>query len=178
MSRTKEDRVKVIRGGTVVTASDAGPADVLIDGETIAAVGRIGDVDAEVIDATGCYVLPGAIDNHTHMKMPFGGTWSIDDYDTGTQAAAAGGTTSIVDFSIQVHPDGLLQSLEEWQGRAAGTAHVDYGFHMAITNANDATIDDMPAMTEAGVSSFKLFMAYKGELMTRDDALMATMDRA
>ena len=85
--------MKVIRGGTVVTASDAGPADVLIDGESIAAVGRIGDVDAEVIDATGCYVLPGAVDPHTHLKMPFGGTWTIDDYDTGTQAAAAGGTT-------------------------------------------------------------------------------------
>ena len=112
--------MKVIRGGTVVTASDAGPADVLIDGETIAAVGRIRDVDAEVIDATGCYVLPGAIDNHTHMKMPFGGTWSIDDYDTGTQAAAAGGTTSIVDFSIQVHPDGLLQS--STSGRAGPRA--------------------------------------------------------
>ena len=154
--------MRVIRGGTVVTASDAAPADVLIDGETIAAVGRIGEVDAEVIDATGCFVLPGAVDNHTHMKMPFGGTWSIDDYDTGTQAAAAGGTTSIVDFCIQVHPDGLKQSLEEWQGRAEGTAHVDYGFHMAITNANDATVADMAGIVESGVTTFKVFLAYRG----------------
>src|SRR6476619_8116260 len=119
--------MKVIRGGTVVTASDAGPADVLIDGETIATVGRGGDVNAEVTDATVCYVLPGAVDPHTHLKMPFGGTWSSDDYDTGTQAAAAGGTTCLVDFALQVHPDGLRSSLEEWQGRAEGTAHVDYG---------------------------------------------------
>src|SRR6476646_1496681 len=121
--------MKVIRGGTVVTAADATLADVLIDGETIAAVGSVGDVDAEVIDATGCFVLPGAVDPHTHLKMPFGGTWSIDDYDTGTQAAAAGGTTCLVDFALQVHPGGLRSSLEEWQGRAGGTAQIDYGFH-------------------------------------------------
>ena len=83
--------------------------------------------------------------------MPFGGTWSIDDYDTGTQAAAAGGTTCLVDFALQVHPGGLRSSLEEWQGRAEGAAHVDYGFHMAITNADEATIADMPAMVEEGV---------------------------
>ena len=112
--------MKVIRGGTVVTAADATLADVLIDGETIAAVGDVGDVDAEVIDATGCFVLPGAVDPHTHLKMPFGGTWSIDDYDTGTQAAAAGGTTSIVDFALQMHPDGL--STRSPSGRAAPRA--------------------------------------------------------
>jgi dihydropyrimidinase len=170
--------MRVIRGGTVVTASDAAPADVLIDGETIAAVGRIGEVDAEVIDATGCFVLPGAVDNHTHMKMPFGGTWSIDDYDTGTQAAAAGGTTSIVDFCIQVHPDGLKQSLEEWQGRAEGTAHVDYGFHMAITNANDATVADMGAIVESGVTTFKVFLAYRGALMVTDDQFLRVLQES
>jgi dihydropyrimidinase len=105
---------RIVRGGTVVSASDETQADVLIDGEEIVAVGALGDVDAEVIDATGCYVLPGLIDNHTHMAMPFGGTRSIDDYDTGTRAAAAGGTTCIVDFVIQQQPEGLRSSFEEW----------------------------------------------------------------
>ena len=110
---------KIIRGGTVVTAAGESPADVLIDGEEIVAVGALSDVeDAEVLDAAGCYVLPGLIDNHTHMAMPFGGTHSIDDYDTGTRAAAAGGTTCIVDFVIQQHAGGLRSSLEEWQERA------------------------------------------------------------
>jgi hypothetical protein len=113
---------KLIQGGTVVTAADKAQADVLIDGEEIVAVGALGDVDAKVIEADGCYVLPGLIDNHTHMAMPFGGTHSIDDYDTGTRAAAAGGTTCIVDFVIQQHPDGLRSSLEEWQERAAKPA--------------------------------------------------------
>jgi dihydropyrimidinase len=122
--------------------------------------------------------MPGLIDNHTHLSMPFMGMMSSDDYDTGTRAAAAGGVTCLVDFAIQREPDQLRSALEEWQGRAEGAAHVDYGFHMAITNANEATIDDMAAMTDAGVASFKLFMAYKGELMTRDDAMTATMERA
>ena len=99
---------KLVRGGTVVTAADSSQADVLIEDEEIAAVGSLGDVeDAEVIDAPGCFVLPGLIDNHTHLSMPFGGTVSIDDYDTGTRAAAAGGTTCLVDFVIQQHPNGL-----------------------------------------------------------------------
>src|SRR5215212_3919692 len=166
----------LVRGGTVVSATHASVADVLIDGEEIAAVGDVGDVDAEVVDASGCFVLPGLIDNHTHMAMPFGGTRSIDDYDTGTRAAAAGGTTCIVDFVIQQEGGGLQSSLEEWQGRAEGAAHVDYGFHMAITNADDGTFADMQAMVDAGVTSFKLFMAYKGELMTRDDEMTACME--
>src|SRR4051812_4243409 len=138
--------MKVIRGGTVVTAAEATLADVLIDGEKIAAVGDVGDADAEVIDATGCFVLPGAVDPHTHLKMPFGGTWSIDDYDTGTQAAAAGGTTSIVDFALQMHPDGLRSSLEEWQGRAEGTAHGGYGFPLAIPHPGEGAIAGMPGV--------------------------------
>src|SRR5689334_208989 len=135
---------KLIRGGTVVTATDTVQADVLIDGETIVAVGSFNGVDAEPIDASGCYVLPGAI-----------------DYDTGTQAAAAGGTTAIVDFALQMHHGGLRSSLEEWQGRAEGAAHVDYGFHMAVTHADDGAIADMAAMVDEGVSTFKVFLAYK-----------------
>jgi dihydropyrimidinase len=174
-----EARVTLLQGGRVVSADGEYDADVLIAGERIAAVGSIPTpAGATVIDVGGCVLLPGLIDNHTHLSMPFMGMWSSDDYDTGTRAAAAGGVTCIVDFAIQREPDGLGSALEEWQGRAAGAAHVDYGFHMAITNANDATIDDMEAMVDAGVSSFKLFMAYKGELMTRDDAMAATMERA
>ena len=151
-------------------------ADVLVDGEEIVAVGSFGDVDAEVIDASGCYVLPGLIDNHTHMAMPFGGTRSIDDYDTGTRAAAAGGTTCIVDFVIQQQPGGLRSSLEEWQGRADGAAHVDYGFHMAITNADDGTFADMEPMVEEGLCSFKVFLAYKGVLMVTDDLFFRVLE--
>ena len=169
----------LISGGTVVTADGEFEGDVLVDGEKIAAVGRVAAPEGtEIVDATGCFVLPGLIDNHTHLSMPFMGTMSIDDYNTGTQAAAAGGVTCLVDFAIQPPETDLQATLEEWQGRADGAAHVDYGFHMAITNASDAVIEEMAAMTEAGVCSFKLFMAYKGALMVRDDELAACMERA
>src|SRR3954454_5197322 len=174
-----EERATLLQGGRVVSADAEYDADVLIIGEKIAAVGAVeAPPGATVLDVSGCRVMPGLIDNHTHLSMPFMGMMSSDDYNTGTQAAAAGGVTCLVDFAIQREPDQLRSALEEWQGRAAGAAHVDYGFHMAITNANEATIDDMAAMVDAGVSSFKLFMAYKGELMTRDDAMTATMERA
>jgi dihydropyrimidinase len=168
---------KLIRGGTVVTAAHASIADVLVDGEEIVAVGDLGDADAEVVDAAGCYVLPGLIDNHTHMAMPFGGTHSIDDYDTGTRAAAAGGTTCIVDFVIQQHPGGLRSSLEEWQERASDAAHVDYGFHIAITQADEGTFADMaPMVEEEGICSFKVFLAYKGVLMVTDDLFFRVLE--
>jgi dihydropyrimidinase len=168
---------KLIRGGTVVSATHSSQADVLVDGEEIAAVGALGDVDAEVVDASGCYVLPGLIDNHTHMAMPFGGTHSIDDYDTGTRAAAAGGTTCIVDFVIQQEPNGLRSSFEEWSDRASGAAHVDYGFHVAITTADEGTFADMAPMVEEGVCSFKVFLAYKGVLMIDDDLFFRVLER-
>src|SRR3954452_8933215 len=177
--RMTEDRATLLRGGHVISADGEYDADVLIAGERIAAVGDVTAPEgATVLDVSGCMLMPGLIDNHTHLSMPFMGMWSSDDYNTGTQAAAAGGVTCLVDFAIQREPDNLRSALEEWQGRAAGAAHVDYGFHMAITNANEATIDDMAAIVEAGISSFKLFMAYKGELMTRDDAMTACMERA
>lgn len=169
----------LISNGTIVTADREYAGEILVDGETIAAVGRLDPpADCAVIDARGCFVLPGLIDNHTHLSMPFMGMMSSDDYDSGTQAAAAGGVTCLVDFAIQREPDQLGSALSEWMGRAAGAAHVDYGFHMAITNASDPVLAEMAEVTEAGVSSFKLFMAYKGELMARDDALMACMERA
>jgi dihydropyrimidinase len=171
--------VTVVQGGRVVTGDGEFDGDVLIVGEKIAAVGEVeAPAGATVVDASGCVVLPGLIDNHTHLSMPFMGTMSSDDYDTGTQAAAAGGVTCLVDFAIQNEPDQLRSALAEWQGRAEGAAHVDYGFHMAISNASETAIDDMAAMVEAGVTSFKLFMAYKGALMTRDDAMALTLERA
>ena len=169
----------LLQGGRVVSADGEFDGDVLIVGERIQAVGDVeAPPGAQVIDVGGCLVMPGLIDNHTHLSMPFMGMMSSDDYNTGTQAAAAGGVTCLVDYSIQREPDQLQSALAEWQGRAEGAAHVDYGFHMAITNANEATIDDMAAVVEQGVASFKLFMAYKGELMTRDDAMTACMERA
>jgi dihydropyrimidinase len=169
----------VLRGGRIVSPEGSYDADVLVAGERIAAVGEIeAPAGATVVDVSGCLLLPGLIDNHTHLTMPFMGMWSSDDYDTGTRAAAAGGTTCIVDFALQQDPDSLASSLAEWQGRADGAAHVDYGFHMAITAATPGAIGDMAAMVQAGVTSFKLFMAYKGALMVRDDELAAVMDRA
>ena len=169
----------LITGGTVVGADGEYSADVLISGEQIRAVGAVQAPEGTtVVDVSGCLLLPGLIDNHTHLSMPFMGMQSADDYDTGTRAAAAGGVTCLVDFAIQRDPDELRSALTEWQGRAEGAAHVDYGFHMAITNANEATLDEMAAISEAGVCSFKLFMAYKGELMTRDDDMLACLERA
>ena len=122
--------------------------------------------------------MPGAIDNHTHISMPFGGTTTADDYDTGTQAAAAGGTTCLVDFALQMEPDGLRSSLEQWMGRAEGCAHVDYGFHMAITKADAGTFADMQAMVDAGVTTFKVFLAYPNVLMVTDDLFLAVLERS
>jgi dihydropyrimidinase len=170
---------KVIRGGTVVNARETVKGDVLIDGEQIVAVGQIGAVEgAEEIDATGCFLLPGLIDNHTHMSMPFGGTTTADDYDTGTQAAAAGGVTAIVDFALQMEDNGLQSSLDQWMGRAEGTAHVDYGFHMAVTRSDEGTFRDMPKMVDQGVSSFKVFLAYKNVLMITDDLFMRVLEES
>src|SRR5918912_1274129 len=159
---------RLIRGGGVVTAADAFDADVLIDGESVVAVGT-GLTGDEEIDASGCLVLPGLIDNHTHLSMPFGGTWSCDDYDTGTASAAAGGTTAIVDFIIQYVGGSLADARAEWHGRADGAAHIDYGFHMAITDARPEVIAEMEQCVAEGITSFKVFMAYKGALMVDDE---------
>jgi dihydropyrimidinase len=167
---------RLIRGGRVVTAADAFDADVLIDGESVVAVGT-GLTADEVIDASGCLVLPGLIDNHTHLSMPFGGTWSCDDYDTGTAAAAAGGTTCIVDFIIQYVGGTLAEAREEWHGRADGAAHIDYGFHMAITDARPEVVAEMEQCVAEGITSFKVFMAYKGALMVDDEQFLAVLEQ-
>src|SRR4051794_28184845 len=147
----------VLQGGRVVSADGEYDADVLIAGERIAAVGSIdAPAGATVVDVGGCLVLPGLVDNHTHLSMPFMGMWSSDDYDTGTQAAAAGGVTCIVDFAIQREPDQLRSALDEWQGGAAGAAHLDSGLHTAVTNTNQPTNHDLKAVGAAGQSKVQL----------------------
>lgn len=167
----------VIKGGTVITAGDTFAADVLIEGEQIVAVGR--GLSAEgVIDATGAYVIPGGIDVHTHLDMPFGGTVSSDDFFTGHQAAAFGGTTMHIDFAIQPKGATLRETLELWHGRAAGKAVIDYGFHVAITDLPDSVLEEMARTVEYGATSMKLFMAYKGALQVDDMTLFRAMQQA
>src|ERR1039458_6235680 len=146
----------LIKGGTVVTASDATRADVLIDGERIQAVGTgFGETDT-VIDATGRYVMPGGIDVHTHMELPFGGTVSSDDFATGTEAAAWGGTTTIVDFAVQEIGEELSAALDRQLAKAGPKSHIDYGMHMIVREINDQVLRAMDAMIDRGVPSFKL----------------------
>ena len=174
----------LISGGTVVTAAGTLDADVLVDGEKIAAVlmrlpGTATGVTADrVIDAAGRYVLPGGIDAHTHMEMPFGGTISSDSFETGTRAAAWGGTTTIIDFAVQAKGGSLLAALDKWQAKADGNCSIDYGLHMIVSDVNDATLKEMDACIAAGVNSFKLFMAYPGVLYSTDGEILLAMQEA
>lgn len=167
----------LIKGGTVVTAGDTYAADVLIEGEKIVAVGRGLHGDA-VIDASGKLVIPGGIDVHTHLDMPFGGTVSSDDFFTGHRAAAFGGTTMHIDFVIQPKGATLRQALDIWHAKAQGKAAVDYGFHLAITDLPDSVMDEIPQCVEWGVTSLKLFMAYKGALQIDDTTLFRALQQA
>jgi dihydropyrimidinase len=167
----------VITGGTVVTASDIFQADVLIDGEKVVAIGQ-GLSGDTTLDASGSYVIPGGIDVHTHLDMPFGGTVSSDDFFTGHQAAAFGGTTMHIDFAIQPKGATLRQTVDLWQSRAQGKAAIDYGFHVAITDLPDSVMDEIPQVAEYGVTSLKLFMAYKGALQVDDTTLFRAMQQA
>jgi dihydropyrimidinase len=170
----------VLKGGTVVTAEASFGADVAIAGEHVVAIGQ--DLDAggaRVVDVTGKKVMPGFIDGHTHMDMPFGGTVTSDDWDTGTAAALAGGTTTIVDFSLQDVEGTLGEAITAWQAKADGKAHIDFGLHVAVTNLNDAVKAEIPHLPELGVSSIKIFMAYKGTpLMTADEDLLEALQIA
>jgi len=167
----------LIKGGTVVTASDTFAADVLIEGEQIVAVGQ-GLSGNTVIDASGAYVIPGGIDVHTHLDMPFGGTVSSDDFFTGQRAAAFGGTTMHIDFAIQPRGATLRETLDLWHAKANGKAVIDYGFHVAITDLPDSVLDEMPRCVEYGATSMKLFMAYKGALQVDDMTLFRAMQQA
>lgn len=166
---------KVIKGGTIIAADRTYKADVLIDGESIVAVGIDLEGD-EIIDASGCYVMPGGIDPHTHLEMPFMGTHSTDDFDTGTAAALAGGTTMVVDFCLPDPSGGLLDPLQQWYQKA-GKARTDYSFHMAITGWSEQIFNDMPKVVAEGINTFKHFMAYKGALMVDDDEMFASFSR-
>ena len=169
----------LIKNGTVVTASDEYKGDVLCDGETIAQIGTKIDVKADtVIDASGRYVIPGGIDVHTHMELPFGGTVSSDDFQTGTIAAAHGGTTTIVDFAVQDRGQPARKAWETWMAKAEGKAAIDYGFHMILREFNDSLAREMKDLVQEGVSSFKLFMAYPGVFMMDDAQIFRAMQRS
>ncbi|WP_421617712.1 dihydropyrimidinase [Brevibacillus sp. TJ4] len=171
---------KWIRGGTVVTAADTYQADVLVEGEKVVAIGNDLQVgQAEVIDATGLYLLPGGIDPHTHLAMPFGGTVTSDDFFTGTKAAAFGGTTTIVDFCLTQKGQSLQEAIATWHEKANGKAVVDYGFHLMIADANDQVLEELATVIDQeGITSLKVFMAYKNVLMADDETLFKTLIRA
>jgi len=168
----------LIKGGTVVTAVDIYQGDVFVEGERITAIGTDLAIPADrVIDATGKYVLPGGIDCHTHLDMPFGGTTSADDFESGTIAAAHGGTTTIVDFAIQYKGQSLQHAWDTWMKKAEGRAAIDYGFHMIITDLRDQVEAEMDTLVREGVTSFKLFMAYPGVFMLDDATIFRALLR-
>jgi dihydropyrimidinase len=169
--------VKLIKNGTLVTAADIYRADVLIRDGIVAAIGMQLDAsDAEVVDASGCYLFPGGVDPHTHLDMPFGGTVTADDFKTGTIAAAYGGTTTIVDFCLTTKGEPLHNALRTWHGKAEGKAVIDYGFHLMISEINDEVLAELPEVIEKeGVTSFKVFMAYKNVLQADDGTLYRTL---
>jgi dihydropyrimidinase len=183
----------LITNGTVVNADGSYRADVLVEDERIAAVGLTGDgslpgqapgqdggalagISADrVIDARGRYVIPGGIDPHTHMELPFGGTSAKDTFETGTRAAAFGGTTTILDFAVQAKGQALRPGLEAWMAKAEGNCAIDYGFHMIMGDVNDATLKEMDALVDDGVTDFKLFTAYPGVFLSDDGAIFRAM---
>ncbi|MEX2272246.1 MAG: dihydropyrimidinase [Vicinamibacterales bacterium] len=168
----------LIKNGTILNASDIYRGDIFIERDVITTIGTSLTMQADrVIDAAGRYVLPGGIDVHTHLDMPFGGTTSADDFESGTIAAAFGGTTSIVDFAIQYRGQSLQEAFEAWSKKAQGKAAIDYGFHMIITELTDSVEDEMDAMVAQGVTSFKLFMAYPGVFMLDDASIFRAMLR-
>jgi dihydropyrimidinase len=170
----------LIRGGRIVTAADDYVADLYVEDETIALIGESLDLEADrVIDAAGRYVLPGCVDPHTHLDMPFGGTVTIDDVEAGQTAAAFGGTTCHVDFVIQPAGHTFAAALAEWRAKANGKQVIDMGYHMAVTDLKEgATLEELAALPDQGITSYKLFMAYKGTLMVDDETLFRTMEVA
>jgi dihydropyrimidinase len=171
----------LITNGSIVTADGSTAADVLIDGETIAQIGRdlpgAGVTADETIDATGRYVIPGGIDAHTHMELPFGGTFAKDTFESGTRAAAFGGTTSIIDFAVQSRGGSLRAGLDTWLAKAEGNAVTDYGMHMIMSDVNDDTLAEMDTLVGEGVPDFKLFTAYPGVFYSDDGSILRAMQR-
>ncbi|WP_017236816.1 dihydropyrimidinase [Streptomyces sp. SS] len=174
----------LIRGGLVVTAADEVHADVLIEDGRVAALAAHGSDTAagwtadRTIDATDRYVLPGGVDAHTHMELPFGGTFASDTFETGTRAAAWGGTTTIVDFAVQSVGHSLREGLDAWYAKADGNCAVDYAFHMILSDVNEHTLKEMDRLVQEGISSFKLFMAYPGVFYSDDGQILRAMQRS
>jgi dihydropyrimidinase len=168
----------LIRNGTIVNADATTRADVLVDGETIALIGSDLTVTADrTVDASGKWVIPGAIDVHTHMELPFGGTAAKDTFETGTRAAAFGGTTTIVDFAVQPRGKALRDGLDAWHAKADGNACIDYGFHMIISDVRDDVVAEMDTLVDEGVTTFKLFTAYPGVFFSDDGAIFRAMQQ-
>lgn len=169
----------LIRNGTVVTSTKTQKADILIDGERIRDISENIPLERahRIIDATGMLLLPGGIDVHTHLDMPFGGTTSSDDFETGTKAAAFGGTTTLIDFAIQPKGTKMRDALDTWWKKAEEKASIDYGLHMIVTDLGEAGLEDMDDMVTEGVASFKLFMAYPGVLMVDDATIFKALSR-
>ena len=172
----------LIKNGTVVTATEIMDADVLIEGEKVAGLAAPGshswEEGAEVIDAAGKYVLPGGIDVHTHMELPFGGTFASDDFESGTRAAAWGGTTTIIDFAVQVFGENVMDGYETWMEKAEGNCAIDYGMHMIVGDVTDQALKEMDMLMDEGVTSFKLFTAYPGVLYSDDGKIFRAMQKA
>ncbi|MDQ6419341.1 dihydropyrimidinase [Paenibacillus sp. LHD-117] len=168
---------KLIRNGQIVTAADTYVGDVLIENGVIAMIGAsLQAEDAEIIDATGCYVFPGGVDPHTHLDMPFGGTVTRDDFESGTIAAAYGGTTTIIDFCLTAKGRPLSESVQTWHAKAAGKSAIDYGFHLMVSEINDDVLSELPQIIEQeGITSLKVFMAYKNVLQADDATLFKTL---
>ena len=168
----------LIKGGTIVNAEATTAADVLVDGERIALIGQSLDVQADrTIDASGKWVIPGAIDVHTHMELPFGGTFAKDTFESGTRAAAFGGTTTIIDFAVQGKGQTLREGLDAWHAKAEGNATIDYGFHMIMSDVTDDTLAEMDTLVDEGVTDFKLFTAYPGVFFSDDGAIFRAMQQ-
>ncbi|HJY88004.1 MAG TPA: dihydropyrimidinase [Candidatus Acidoferrales bacterium] len=169
----------LVKNGTVVTAESTHPADILIENETIRDIrANIPQTAADqVIDATGMLLFPGGVDCHTHLELPFGGTVTSDDFETGTRAAAFGGTTTLVDFAVQGRGVKMRDALDTWWKKAEGKASIDYGLHMIVTDLSGAGMEDMDAMVKEGVASFKLFMAYPNALMVDDATIFRALSQ-
>jgi dihydropyrimidinase len=168
----------LITGGTVVTAADEVALDVLIDGERVVALGVDQGWTADtVIDATGKYVIPGGVDAHTHMELPFGGTFASDTFETGTRAAAWGGTTTIVDFAVQSMGGSLREGLDTWMAKAEGECAIDYAFHMIMADVNAGSLKEMETLVGEGITSFKLFMAYPGVFYSDDGQVLRALQK-
>ncbi|MDM7922121.1 MAG: dihydropyrimidinase [Pyrinomonadaceae bacterium] len=169
----------LIKNGRVVTAVDDYMADIFIDGETIDTIGKSLDIETDVvIDAGGKLVIPGGIDPHTHMELPFGGTQSSDDFFTGTRAAAFGGTTTIIDFAVQYKGESMTEAVDNWHAKAEGKCAIDYGFHLITTDFEDHHTEQMYKVMDEGITSFKLFMAYPGVFLVDDATIFRAMSAA